>query len=460
MATKEKYSMLRNTAFSVALALAVVASGCSIPGLKSGPAPLGPEAFASGDTFAQLPAGDMLMTMDVGTLVNTTIPSWLEKAPSQKKEFEAGMKEMQEKSGIDPKQLKNVALSLKYPQGSGDPTFAAVMTGSYDTTKLAESLKKSDEPGATVTTEDYSGTTIYVRKKGSEEVGVAILDSTAVVAGMPVAQVKATIDARAGKGTNAKSDTDLFDAFKNTNAKAVARFAAKLPKEELQKEMGSNPEAADFLKVKVVSGAIDTSNGLLLDLIGRAGTDAEAKAIHEKLTELLDQGKQAMGQNDMAALLDTIKITVAAADVKISMNLSQADLNKAIEQMGGGAPGGGMSSGMDEGGETGEEGDEEEAVSALRSIGSAEAAYYGQGKAYGSLDDLANANLVDDRIHDGAIVGGYRIQEINVTDTAFEFSAEPVGGSGRAFNITEDLVIRYQSGPMAPRGTSGSPLGG
>jgi type IV pilus assembly protein PilA len=65
----------------------------------------------------------------------------------------------------------------------------------------------------------------------------------------------------------------------------------------------------------------------------------------------------------------------------------------------------------------------EKARNSLRSVSSAEAAYYAANGAYGSLTDLTGATppYLDSRFVDGADIGqGIIVTEVSVSDTAYE----------------------------------------
>lgn len=105
---------------------------------------------------------------------------------------------------------------------------------------------------------------------------------------------------------------------------------------------------------------------------------------------------------------------------------------------------------------------EASAIGTLRRLSSAEDLYRDRNDKYGTLADLRRENYIDPTLSDGAVVNGYAFHEVKVTSDTFEFSAEPTDErttGDRAYNVTEDLVIRYQQGTKAPRGTSGKVLG-
>lgn len=357
--------MRKISALFAACIVASVFAGCGL-GTKTGTstdpkstsAALSPAAFTNGDAFALLPAGDVVMTVDAGTLINTTLPKMLANSPKEKAEFEKGLTEMQEKSSIDPKQIKLVAISVTLPKGSEKPTFAGVMTGSWDTAKLTESLKKDEKTKTDRPTEQYEGQTIIINKNGGDEAGIVVLDSTTLLIGSPVAMTKKAIDAKMGKGDTAAKDADLLAAYKSTKEAGTLRFAMKFPKEQLANQ--TDETSKHMAATKILFGSLDTSAGLGLELVARTGSEAEAKPIHDDLTKLLDQGKAMMGGNEQMksfeTVLNSIVLTLNGADVKLAMSVQASTLEEVAKSFsnmgammgGGGAPGGSMPPAEDE----------------------------------------------------------------------------------------------------------------
>lgn len=358
--------MRKLTGVFAACVVASLFAGCGLgagTGLsgsgKNASAALSPAAFASGDAFALLPAGDVLMTIDAGTLINKTAPQILANSPKEKAEFEKGLTEVQEKSSIDPKKIELLAVSLMIPKGSEKPQFAGVMTGSWDSAKLTEALKKDEKTKADRPTEQYEGQTIIINKKDKEDVGVVVLDSTTLLMGSPVDMVKKAIDAKMGKGDTAAKDADLMAAFKSTKETGALRFAMKFPKEQMAGE--SEDLAKHMAATKVLFGSLDVTSGLGIELIARTGSEAEAKPIHEDLTKLLDQAKTFLGGSEQMkgvdSVLNSIVLSLNGADVKLAVNVPTStieEIAKSFSNMGGmpggGEPGGSMPGGSMPGG--------------------------------------------------------------------------------------------------------------
>jgi hypothetical protein len=347
--------MRKPVALSAALLLAAFLTACSPKATQPGGPSVAPTAlpalsaaaFTSGEAFEALPPGDLLMTIDAGTLINQTLPTALANSPDEKKKFDDGLREMQDKAGIDPKQLKLVALSFT-SLTSGKPQFAGVMTGSFDTAKLTESLKKDPKTGEEAQTEQYNGQTLYVRKQGADEFGAAVLDASTLVMGSPASMARAAIDAHAHKRDNATKNADLFNAFKSTKQSGLLRFAMKFPKEQIPAEQAAkDPMTKSFQAINYLTGALDASTGIGIDLTAKTSSPTDAQPLHDNLKQLLDMGKSQVSSNpqmkSLGTILDATTLAVNGSDVQLTLNIPPAQLAELaaeFQKMSGGRMGG------------------------------------------------------------------------------------------------------------------------
>lgn len=103
-------------------------------------------------------------------------------------------------------------------------------------------------------------------------------------------------------------------------------------------------------------------------------------------------------------------------------------------------------------------------ITSLNSIHQAEAAYYSSKNKYGTLHDLAEAQLLRKNIATEKTVAGYLLSESEITEKTYCMHAtrESAGSGNRDFNITESGVINYLEGRtpiIVPRG-EGTPMTG
>ena len=103
---------------------------------------------------------------------------------------------------------------------------------------------------------------------------------------------------------------------------------------------------------------------------------------------------------------------------------------------------------------------EHAAIWLLRAANTAEVVAISRYKKTIRLHEIKPLLGCDEDLSDGMVWHGYRLTEVHVggDDQTFEFAVEPIDAdAGRySFNVTEDLVIRFADGAVAPRGTSGS----
>jgi hypothetical protein len=359
--------MRKPFAVGLAITLATLTLACGTsPGGAPTVAPsfpaLNASDFSSGEAFNALPEGNMLATVDVGTLLNQTIPATLQNSPEQKAKFDAELKTWQEQYGIDPNQIKLMAISGNITSSADTGDVAAIMTGSFDTEKLKAALRKDPKTGAEARTEDYNGTTIYIRQAAdkeqagavagqagataaSKEVAIAVMDASSVVAGTP-AGVRKAIDARASKGANATSNATLFNTFKETKQTGLVRFALAPP--PTQPAPNADPTTQALANARYVFGALDATSGLAFDVTMRADNADSAKPIYDQLSQGIEQVKPMVANNPqlqgVKTILDSTTVAQADKDVKVAITLTPIQLLMLYQQFqtmsGGAAPAG------------------------------------------------------------------------------------------------------------------------
>ena len=106
---------------------------------------------------------------------------------------------------------------------------------------------------------------------------------------------------------------------------------------------------------------------------------------------------------------------------------------------------------------------ESSAIGNLRTIGSAEATYLINASRSGTFSDLKAQRLLDSSWSTGEQRSGYVFDEVAVVASqgTFHFTAQPSadGNGSRSFSITEDQVLRYQSGIVAISSGAGTAVG-
>src|SRR5438552_3779891 len=80
-----------------------------------------------------------------------------------------------------------------------------------------------------------------------------------------VASVRASVDARAGRGPNATSNADLMAAYNESEALGAGRFALKIPEATIKAELAKDPSNTvlqNFALIHSVFGSLDVAGGL------------------------------------------------------------------------------------------------------------------------------------------------------------------------------------------------------
>lgn len=101
------------------------------------------------------------------------------------------------------------------------------------------------------------------------------------------------------------------------------------------------------------------------------------------------------------------------------------------------------------------------AIGTLRSLASAQATFQAKHGRFGTMAELADADMIAPELRNGVERNGYVFREVRPTAKTFEFSAAPVGAASgdNSYNIVEDFVVRYSESKVPPRRKAGKPIG-
>jgi hypothetical protein len=324
------------TAFLAAVLVAALTAGGSARQAAAAP--------PVNDALRTLPPGDMIATVKVDAVLNQATSTWLSGNADSLRKFNESLSKAQLETGVDFRQVREMALSATFP-ATGNPEFAAVLTGSFDAARVTEAIKAS-KAGPTARTEAYGGATLHVfpGRFGaagvtlhSPEMAVAVLDAnTAVVGSLPT--VRAAIDVRAGRGPNATSDAELMEAYNQADATGAGRFALKMPEKMLRAEMEKDPNnlvLKNLTSVRYVFGSLGVAPSLTLKATARTGSPAEAKPIYDALNGLLAIGRMAIaGKPDLASMMgifDRTSLTTGGPDVMLVIDVPAPVLQDALK---------------------------------------------------------------------------------------------------------------------------------
>jgi hypothetical protein len=306
--------MLRRTTLAALFAVALASAATARP------APATPALLAA------LPAGDAIATVDVATLVNTTLPTVLADKPESRQKLEANIASIKTDYGVDLRQVRSAAISSSL---GGRMEWVAALDGPFDALARPEAAAAAADryvklhPSLTVKTESREGVAIYVFSPATgagDATAVAILDATTALYGAPDG-VRKAIDAKKGKAPNAASNATLVAAYGESDASAVVRYAAIVPA-ELTAGAGSDPFAKSLAAIKSIFGsaAIGADKSFNMKTTARTASADDAKSVRATLESLVAFGRQLTGNKpDLAALVDLVSVTTAGNDVLLSI---------------------------------------------------------------------------------------------------------------------------------------------
>ena len=337
--------MLKRALASAVLLFVAAAVGPAATGAAGSAAP----PSAPPDALRSLPAGDMIVTLNVDALVNKSLPGWLASDPESLKRLDDTVAKVRTETGIDLRTVQQVTMSVTMPENA-DTDFAALLTGSFDQARLVDALKAS-KGGATARTETYGGATVHVFSTKVSAPGVVavstgdaaftVVDPRTIIVGS-LASVRASLDARAGRAPSAASNAELLALFDEATPAGVGRFAMKMPAATVKAELAKDPTNTvlqNFALVRYVFGSIDVASGLGVRAVARTGAAADASSLLGALNALKGIGLVAVGsQTQLADVLNRAALGAKGADVTLTLELPAASIPVLLKSLRPAAP--------------------------------------------------------------------------------------------------------------------------
>jgi len=334
--------------FALAAAVAMAVAGATFPAPHV--------AAQSGlDPLAALPASDIVLMIDAGRLINQIAPQALANDPATLKKMNDGINEINASTGIDMRAVKRVVVGMpmfdvKAIAASGQFPGVAIVEG-IDTAKVLALIATSGAVKSSETT--HGGKTIYTLAPKDEtktngattsprmplqKMSLVALDANTLAVG-DVTQVRASIDASAGRGMKTSGDL-LMMASRNPNA--LVSVAGNFPSEQMRQLLdGAGPlPISDEAKQAIMSitqlySAVGSSaNGYDFLLGVRTGGAAQAKTLSDTLAAFKALGL--MGTTDakdkvMRDFISGIQITPTGNDLELKAEITQMLINELMK---------------------------------------------------------------------------------------------------------------------------------
>lgn len=292
-----------------------------------------PAAAADLGDLKLLPAdGDIVVQIDVKALMGTALVTDLLKQAKMNPQTQSSLDEMKSKFGVDPeKDIERLTILFPAKSKTGE-ALMVINTATPFKTVLAGLQKEQADLGNKkgMIQKTHAGTTYHV----ADGIGIAQLGGRLVVGDEGLLQ-----KALAGKGKAGLDGNKSVMALVNQAAKGSGQlwFAAVLPDAVKQQMAAQNPGMKD---ISTVLGNLDLAKGLKLRL-DLGATKASAEKMVALFNTQIAQAKKEQAANPMAgamglgAIIDGIKAQAVGNDVKVSLDLTEAQVNqlKAMAMM-------------------------------------------------------------------------------------------------------------------------------
>lgn len=313
------------------LMLAVVLCGAALS-VAARPAPR--------DLVAQLPASDIVMTVDLSraNAQNAALMGLLK--PEIFAQYQREMDKFQRETGFDINSLETAAIGLQNINQKQAPQFVALVQGRFTASYVIESALTTAErkhPGFSRNTRQYEGFTVFVvpegpRRRGAKEdnwMAVTALDGNTIAVGTYSA-VRNAIGVKLGRARVSEEIVNLA----TRNSEAMVNFGGNIPQDLLNSLTGEKNKGFEFLKgARQFAGAfnmagLDTTGEIALIMENpdqAASLSSAVNGLRRMFAPEITKG--AKGQKPQALALRKI-----VDDAQITANANEVQLRIAVRE--------------------------------------------------------------------------------------------------------------------------------
>lgn len=228
--------------------------------------------------------------------------------------------------------IDSVTLAIN-PSPDGSPKVIGIVTGKFDEAKVVSVLEAENkkEGKAGFKKETIEGKQVYIAQAPATGPNFTFISPTQMLVG-ELDDVKKALATKKEDSLNAKNKevVELYHSRNTGKALWAGTLTSSLPLNGSATQAGSPTE---FLKdLKSITIAIDRDKDLDVELVGTAIDATKAQGIAGTLNGLKSTlGMGAAAQDPKAAeMLKKIEITAQDKVVKVSIKVSEEDLQKAI----------------------------------------------------------------------------------------------------------------------------------
>jgi hypothetical protein len=295
--------------------------------------------------LATLPTSDVVMFVDLQRIMTEIIPRLLAKDPATLARMTSQINDVKTKSGVNLLAIDSVVVgaqfigAVKHNMEKENVGLVIIAHGDFDTNALIAFIKK--EAKGKEREETYAGKIIYseppAKKKDREVAALTVLDANTVALG-DLPQVRATVDAFAGKG---RVDTSLVQLAEQDSTSIIG-MAGNVPASLIAdlKETAPPNDEMDQAISKAITGLKQifvsigaTPANFNITTGARLSTTEQAASLSNLLTELRQQAISGADVQEIRSLIESTKITTQADEVQIRADIKNEDVQEFVASM-------------------------------------------------------------------------------------------------------------------------------
>ncbi|MGM0599772.1 MAG: hypothetical protein ACQETH_08145 [Candidatus Rifleibacteriota bacterium] len=290
----------------------------------------------SADLFQLIPQeADFVIQVNINKILSTpaakkALMANLEKSPKQKKAFDEFVKN----TGFNP--MENLKRVVVFSSGKIDPKkpgqmAGALFDGTFNSTKILESIKKDEKAAKEVNITKINGFDAVVPKDKKEGYGLFLDSSTAVVGAEP--GVMAVKDVKLGEGKNVSAKKEFYQILKKIDKNATVSGAGLIPA-QLKEKVKANPQAAPLAALDYFFFSFNHGENIEFIFNGEVDKKENVNTVMTSLNGFLAMLKMFAGQAPEAVeVLNMVKIGSEGKTVAINLNVPKAKLEEIKKKM-------------------------------------------------------------------------------------------------------------------------------
>lgn len=293
--------------------------------------------------LSSLPASDVVVYIDLQRILTEIVPRLLAKDPATLAKMTAGINEMKTKSGVNILAIDSVVVGAKFVgtlthQMKKDNLGVVIIAhGDFDANALIAFVKQETKGKAHQ--ETYAGKVIYSepqpappkKKTERETAALTLLDASTVAVG-DLPQVRAAIDAFAGKDRVDPALAQLAERDSSSFTGIAGNVPASLI-QDLRESAPPNDQMAQVINkaiegIKQFFGSIGATPTDFNVITGvRLSSSEQAASLSDTLMGLRQQGLAEIKEQETRDLINSLQITAQGDELQI-----RADIKNEVVQ--------------------------------------------------------------------------------------------------------------------------------